>query len=877
MATSNIVDTPNREPVDNSANIPSRRQLSSSRIKYMQVKTFVRQQGPIVLAALVTIFLTFIAVSYQPTVTPLVLEVGSPSPQDFFSPASVTVVNVQATQSAREVAADRVDAIYTHLPEADEASAEQLDRFFAAVSDTQLLTKKAVEFSSLGNPVIVDVPLTVVEQVDVILVEFPTLDVDSVARIMAAGDASGLRRASLEMHDRVTAVGIEPTDLETTKNTLIVAPPQVIIPFGIPEPQAVRVAIGSVLSTFLQANTFLDEEATQSARNAARNAIPEVTRSYVTGERIIALGEPFTPVQLESVHMQGLDVVDEEYISSTSTFVVVAAIVLLLFLLMAAMYPRIKQQPRLLILVTFSVSMLAGMLRASVEISQTSSVWMYAIPSAGIAVLGAILLGPRFAILLTVIAGAIATLLGLPAGPMLFATLTMLAPIPLIMTTVTTKRTRLISAFLFIVSPVTAMVLGAHFSNFAFPSWELAVAGLVAALVSSMLLMLILPFAGLLFGVTTDMALLDLTDRNHPALRMLEEKAPGTFNHSLMVGSLAESAARAIGANPLLARAGAYYHDIGKTYAPGFFVENWVGNRNPHENMAPEDSADAIRMHVTQGLKLASKYRLPPEIRASIQQHHGSSLLRFFWFQASEAYEASDKTGPAPRESDFRYPNPSPQSREVAVLMLSDACEAATRALAGSDVELTPELISTLIYDVVVEKVTDNQLLDSGLTFHDMSVLQVTFTTALVGYYHDRVQYPGFPSTEKHPTNALPENSVVDPEEMLAISDAQATHTADVEEQELVEDSFIENIVEVVAGYSSADANTENDDGTNTTVSSDANEIDEIDEDSNSHDTVNGFDDEPSVSVVDTDLENSTTQDAEPSIESIQHDPLDEN
>jgi putative nucleotidyltransferase with HDIG domain len=261
------------------------------------------------------------------------------------------------------------------------------------------------------------------------------------------------------------------------------------------------------------------------------------------------------------------------------------------------------------------------------------------------------------------------------------------------------------------------------------------------------------------FGITTSLTLLDLLDRNHPALRRIEEAAPGTFNHSMLVGALAGRAARAIGADPLLAQAAAWYHDLGKTEHPQYFVENQFGVSNPHDSLPPEESAAIIRSHVTEGLRLARRFRIPPDVADGIRMHHGDSLMRFFYHKALAQNPDVDP-------DLFRHHGVRPRQKEMAIVMISDSIEAAARAYSQEE-DPTAEGLQRVVDSVVEEKVTDGQLDRSALTFGDLTAVKGELVQALMGYYHARVPYPGFPGPrvmDAKPVPALPETPTALPE-----------------------------------------------------------------------------------------------------------------
>ena len=274
------------------------------------------------------------------------------------------------------------------------------------------------------------------------------------------------------------------------------------------------------------------------------------------------------------------------------------------------------------------------------------------------------------------------------------------------------------------------------------PIYEAAAFALGNGAISWLIGSSLLSVLEIMFDITTSLRLLDLTDRNHPALRLLEQKAIGSFNHSLMVGTLADRAARAVDANPLLARAAAYYHDLGKTENPQFFIENQFGIQNPHDQMAPERSADVIRRHVLDGITLARKFRIPGEVAESVITHHGDGIMHFFYNRAKERY-GSD----AVDMEDYRHAGRKPVRKEMAIVMMADSVEGACRAVFQNE-EPSPERIEQLVERVVSEKVSDGQLSASHLTLGDLTSAKAAMVDALVGHYHQRIPYPNFPDSE---------------------------------------------------------------------------------------------------------------------------------
>jgi putative nucleotidyltransferase with HDIG domain len=241
-----------------------------------------------------------------------------------------------------------------------------------------------------------------------------------------------------------------------------------------------------------------------------------------------------------------------------------------------------------------------------------------------------------------------------------------------------------------------------------------------------------------LFGILTDLRLLELGDPSRPLLQELVQRAPGTYNHSINVASIAEAAAERIGARGLLVRVGAYYHDIGKMLKPHYFVENTGPDANRHEALVPAMSTLIIIAHFKDGADLARQHNLPEPIVDFIQQHHGTTLVEYFYHRACEQDRDRDPESPEVSESSFRYPGPKPQTKEAAVLMLADAVESACRAL----VEPTPARIEGVVQDIAMKRLLDGQFDDCDLTLRELRTIEDSLVKSLIAVYHGRVKYP---------------------------------------------------------------------------------------------------------------------------------------
>ena len=351
----------------------------------------------------------------------------------------------------------------------------------------------------------------------------------------------------------------------------------------------------------------------------------------------------------------------------------------------------------------------------------------------------AVLFGQELAFVATLVASLLVAVvygLGLP-----FLTGSALAGIAAIATASGVRRRRDFYLPMLVVAVAYAFAIGAM-GLVDGAQWTVLVRrmawGVVAGFGSVLLVTLLLPLLESLFQVTTGITLLELADLNRPILRKLMLEAPGTYHHTLVVGSLSEAGAEAVGGNPLLARVQAYYHDIGKIDKAEYYVENQSSARSRHEKLSPTMSCLIIEAHVREGAEIARREKLPTAIVKGIQEHHGTTLMSFFYHKAKQA-------DPDVEERDFRYPGPKPASKETAVLMLADAVEAAARSLT----EPTPSRIRGVVTRILDARVEDGQLDESPITFEDLAKIRESFIPILTALFHARVHYPGAAGAEE--------------------------------------------------------------------------------------------------------------------------------
>ena len=304
------------------------------------------------------------------------------------------------------------------------------------------------------------------------------------------------------------------------------------------------------------------------------------------------------------------------------------------------------------------------------------------------------------------------------------------------------NRTQIFRSFLFILIGYTASILAFGLERFAPINSmfiELAFAA-SNALISPVLTYGLLIFFERLFNITTDLTLLELSNFDRPLLRELARKAPGTFNHSMTMGTIAEAAAEQIGANPLLARVGAYYHDIGKIISPQGFVENQLNNQNVHENLPPEESVAMIVRHVNEGIELAKQHKLPQELIDFIPMHHGTTTSNFFYEKAKKIH-GEEKVN----IEDYKYPGPKPNSKETAIVMLADGCESSVRSITEPDASK----VENMINNIFNSRLKEGQLDESPITFRDITKMKEAFLSILLSQHHKRIKYPKQDDVEK--------------------------------------------------------------------------------------------------------------------------------
>lgn len=493
--------------------------------------------------------------------------------------------------------------------------------------------------------------------------------------------------------------------------------------------------VDDLVRSFLRPTEYYDSQETERQRRVAANNVEPVRFNIEKDEVVVREGSVITPLDIERLEALGLRQPAVRWEGLVSASLLVGTLVLALAVYLLRFQPQLLEDPRHLLLMGLSLVLVCLVAKVTIP---GRSIWPYVLPFASFSMLIAILLNHQLATFLTAV---VALIVGYVAGNSLaLATFVFVSGMAGILSV--WRLQRMISflwAGLFIAAANVGVIVA-----FWLPGQEyslgavlaLGAAGLANGALSAALALGSFSVLGNLFGITTILQLLELAHPNQPLLRRLQLEAPGTYYHSIVVGNLAEQAAEAIGADTLLVRVASYYHDIGKVERPYFFIENQVDGVNIHDQLDPKTSAQVVIAHVTDGLALARKHKLPKRIADLIPQHHGTRLATYFYGQAV-AQLGEDAVDP----EDFRYPGPKPRTKEAALIMLADGVEATVR----STPQHSPEKIDQLVREAINEKLAEGQLDECDLTLRDLDTVRQSFVGVLLGVYHPRIEYPALP------------------------------------------------------------------------------------------------------------------------------------
>ena len=633
-------------------------------------------------------------------------ELGAVADRSVRAPRSVVFVSGSLTNAERERAAGAVAPVYRREPAVAVAETGKLAATNAAITaaraDQTLSREERVVRVSRFTETAIPEPIAVD------IVEMPAADWEAVSREMERA-LQNIYAQSLR-EEQVTQAVEEMLKAWPASWT----------------DQQRRVA-SALVPQHVQANEVPDPATTLAAQAAARSAVGPIQVQVLAGEIVVRDGSVVTEQDVEKLRALDLadPAVDLTRVLGHLGWALLIAGVLGLFIERYA--EETWADDRRLVLVGLSVVALVAVGR----VVAPGTLTLYFAPFAAVAMMLTVLAGGRTA-LATQIAGALHVgILSLQVEHVAYVLVPALLGMAAIRRATTAREfvagafnvaggnLGVIGAFLLIARPTDVLGL-----------IQLGSAALASGALSGLVAFGATGFLGHLFRITTVFELRELADPNHPLLRQLLLRTPGTYHHSLLVANLAERAAEVIGADGLTARVGAYYHDIGKMRNPLAFIENQTG-KNPHDELDPLVSAQIVSAHIRDGLVLAERYHLPEQITEMIPAHHGTALVKYFWQTARDRGQNVD-------EQAFRHPGPKPRTREAGIVMLADGVEASVRSLA----EKTPETIRTMVDKIVEERVADGQLDECDLTLRDIHSIREAFCELLLGVYHERIPYP---------------------------------------------------------------------------------------------------------------------------------------
>ncbi|MGD0174311.1 MAG: HDIG domain-containing metalloprotein [Anaerolineales bacterium] len=662
-------------------------------------------------AAFAALILTLPILPGERTVS---LQLGDVSPQDVLAPRTRTYVSQILTQQARDQAAALVTPVYNPPdPLIARQQAETLQAALDYITNIRInpyasLDEKLADLQKLSE------------------VNLPT---DTTTRILQLSDPEWeiVQQESQAVLERIMRQPIGPDQLQTIINSI---PNYVSLSF--PENQVPLVT--DLVRNLVVPNSLYNDSATRSLREQASANVTPVTRSFVTGQVVIPRGKVVGEDDLEAVFMLGLTTESLNLRAAASMILAVVLTTVLLSMFVSQFHPQITRGLRPALL--FSMILLAFLIVGRIMVPG-HTVLPFLFPVAAMAMLIACAYGRRLGVLTGMLLSIFSGLMGgtsLEIG--LYGALSCLAAVLIL-----GKGEKPVRFFLAgIAAGVTGSVV-VLIIRLSMPASDLIgiltliAASLANGLLSGILSLGMLFLVGNLFDITTNLQLLDLSRPDHPLLREILLQAPGTYQHSLQVANLAEHAGERIGANTLLLRVGALYHDAGKSAQPKFFVENQGPEGNPHDRLDPAASARLIIQHTRDGLDLARKHHLPTRVRDLIIEHHGTLRTNF---QYGLALNAAGGNPDKVDEAKFHYPGPRPRSKEAAILMLADGVEAKFRAVGPA----TSEEIETLVREVVDDRLGQRQFDQTDLTLHDVEIIREAFADALRGRIHIRLRYP---------------------------------------------------------------------------------------------------------------------------------------
>lgn len=650
-------------------------------------------------------------------------EIGNVSRESIYSPRAVSYVDPVATEEARQRAADSVPITYQEDTSVPSEVSDSVARFFGEVR--QIKSSEAPTEEKISQ-VSGAAPFFLTEDLARLLVSFEDEEVDEAHRYVTE-NIEELYGSVAVADDSIEEVPAAVIRLSEARNRLSEAA-------GLDASGELRRVTDLLSRGFIEPDYVVDREATETARERAAAQVGPVTGVVQQGERIVARGEVIDQVDLAKLEALGLAGSSNPWTVFLGVGIVIATEMWILWYFLERFGQRVlKTNPVSRVLLA---CLLLVLFTALARLFMVFSFNPYLIPLAGFSILGTILIGPRLMFLLVVITSVNVGIIGgddffLAAALLLssgFAIYTVLKVGP---RTELLRAGLLIAVVMAVVMFAVALMGGGGLRS---ALWQGAL-GFGNGLLSLMLAMVLLPLLENAFNILTPMKLLELSDPGNPLLQKLLRGAPGTFAHSMQVGNLAENAAERIGANALLARVGAYYHDIGKLEHPSYYIENQISRMNPHSTLSPSLSARVIKRHVKDGIEIGHAWNLPRELLDMIVEHHGTTRIEYFYRKALQDALAN---GGSVGETDFRYPGPRPKSKEAGILMIADSVEATVKSVEKP----TPKRVEDIVDTTIQQKLEDGQFDKCELTMQEIHATGEAILEALIGILGPRIKYP---------------------------------------------------------------------------------------------------------------------------------------
>lgn len=678
-----------------------------------------------------TTFLLALAALVIPLIVPSSdsgLQIGQVAPEDIRAPRAVTFESEALTEQQREAAERTVPPIYT--PPDTSVARNQLDRLRSSLAFINSV--RADSFSDQEQKL-----------EDLAALEDVPMRQELASKILELSEArwQAVQQEAIIVLEQVMRSTIRDDHVEEVRRSL-----PAMVSLSLTEEQAQIVA--ELVSAFVTPNSFYSESLTEAARQNARQAVPSVTRSFKPGETIVLRGRVLTAVDIEALEAFGL-------VQPSYGWKDLVSIALLVFLAVTFIFfylrrkKSLAQEPRSLLLIAVLFLVFLSSARFSIP---GHTIIPYVFPIAAYGMLVASLISVETA-LITLLPLAVLVAYGLPNEVELILFYALSASFGLL---TLGRAQRIMSYFLAGMAVTGSGAVIVIASRLPYPSSDwvgmvtLSGAALFNGIASAGITILLQYYLAQFLGTTTSLQLMEISRPDHPLLQLLLRNAPGTYQHSLQVANLAEQAAERIGADTLLTRVGAQIHDVGKAVNPPYFIENQAPDSpNPHEKLDNVTSAGEIIRHVLDGVELARKYHIPNRIQDFIREHHGTMIARY---QYANAVKAADGDESKVDVEKFRYPGPRPRSRETAILMLADGCEARVRAERPKD----EDELRRIIRSVIDHRVAERQLDETNLTLKDLDTLVDSFCTTLRGMYHPRIEYPKLDAPQPAEPAALP-------------------------------------------------------------------------------------------------------------------------